>query len=145
MASEAARLRTLAQVSIDSVKGYEAAAEAAKSPELKQTLRECAVRRQQVVDRLNAEIARLGGERQTSGSAAGAAHRAWTQVSDAFGSGDETATDRIEEGEEYLEEQFRKALEDGDFSPETREIVRQCHAEIKEDARRAEQLEDQYD
>lgn len=145
MASEAAKLQSLTQVTIDSVKGFESAAQTAKDPKLQSILRECATKRQSVVERLNSEIVRLGGERQTSGSAAGSAHNVFTRISDAFGSGDEQATDRVEEGEEYLEKKYRDALDDGDFSPETRQVVQAAHAEVQEGKRLAERLEDQYD
>jgi uncharacterized protein (TIGR02284 family) len=145
MASEAARLQSLTQTAVDSVKGYESAAQVAKSPALKQTLTQAASRRQQVVDQLNQEIVRLGGQAQTSGSALGGAHRVWTQISDAFGSGDEKAAERVQEGEDYLEEQFRDALDDSDFSPQTREVVSRAHGDITQGERLANQLADQYD
>lgn len=144
MASEAAKLQSLTQTTIDSVKGYETAAERAKSPALQSTLREAAMRRQKCVDMLNDEIVRLGGERQTSGSTAGAAHRVWTQISDAFGSGDEKATDRVEEGEDYLEKKFREALDDTDFSPQTREVVQRAHRDAMEGERMTDRLAAQY-
>jgi len=144
MASEAAKLQSLTQTAVDSVKGYENAAQVAKSPELKQILTQAASRRQQVVDQLNQELVRLGGQAQTTGSAMGGAHRIWTQISDAFGSGDEQAAERVEEGEDYIEEQFRDALDDGDFSPQTLEVVRRAYDQIKEGERLADQLEQQY-
>lgn len=145
MASEAAKLQSLTQTAVDSVKGYENAAQVAKSPGLKQTLTQAASRRQQVVEQLNQEIVRLGGQAQTGGSAMGGAHRIWTQISDAFGSGDEQAAERVEEGEEYIAEQFRGVLDDGDLSPQTREVVRRAYDDIQQGERLAKQLEQQYD
>lgn len=145
MANALSKLQSLTQIAIDSAKGYETAAERAKTPSLKQTLADAGSKRRRLVEQLNAEIVRLGGERQESGSASGAAHRVWTQISDAFGSGDEKAAERVEEGEDYIEEKFRKALDDDDFTPETREVLRRAHAEIEEGERMTDRLEEQYD
>lgn len=145
MANAVSKLQSLTQTAIDSAQGYETAADRAKSANLKQILSEAGAKRRRLVDQLNAEIVRLGGERQESGSASGAAHRVWTQISDAFGSGDERAAERVEEGEDYIEEKFRDALDDSDFSPETREVLRRAHAEIKEGERMTDRLEEQYD
>lgn len=145
MANAVSKLESLTRIAIDSANGYENAADAAKSPELKRILADAGTKRRRLVDQLNTELVRIGGERQTSGTASGAAHRAFTQLSDMFGSGDEKATDRVEEGEDYIEEKFRDALDDNDFTPETREMLRRAHAELKEGERLADRLEKQYD
>ena len=145
MADAIRKLQSLTQVTIDSAQGYETAAERAKTPHLKQVLSEAGAKRRRLVDRLNGELVRLGGDRQTSGSASGTAHHVWTRISDAFGNGDEKATDRVEEGEDYLEEKFRDAAADGDFSPDTLELLRGAHAEVKEGERMTDRLEEQYD
>lgn len=145
MADAISKLQALTRITIDSADGYEAAAKTAKTPQLKQTLADAGSRRRRLVERLNGEIARLGGEHQTSGSAAGQAHRAWTQLADAFGGGDERATERVEEGEDYLEEKFRDALDESEFTAETRTLLREVHAEVKEGERMTDALEKHYD
>jgi uncharacterized protein (TIGR02284 family) len=88
---------------------------------------------------------RLGGKKRTDGSSMGAAHRAWTSISDAFSSGDEKAAERVEEGEDYIEKKFREALDNKDIQPATREVLQRAHAEIQEGERLTDRLEKQYD
>ena len=138
-------METLTDTAIDSAKGYEKAAELAKTPGLATVLRDQAAKRRQLIADMNAEISRLGGSSRTSGSTTGAAHRAWTAISDAFSKGDEEATERVEEGEDYIEKKFREALERGDFSQQTRDVLVRAHAQIAEGERLTDRLEEQYD
>jgi uncharacterized protein (TIGR02284 family) len=138
-------LETLTDTAIDSAKGYETAADVAKTPHLANILREQAEKRHRLVAMLNGEIMRLGGKKRTDGSSMGAAHRAWTSISDAFSSGDEKAAERVEEGEDYIEKKFREALDNKDIQPATREVLQRAHAEIQEGERLTDRLEKQYD
>jgi len=145
MADAISKLQSLTRIAIDSANGYEAAAETARTPQLKSILADAGAKRRRLVERLNAETVRLGGDAETSGSAAGAAHRAWTRLADAFGDGDERATERVEEGEDYIEKTFRDALDDQDFTAETRSLLRELHAELQDGERMTDALEKQYD
>lgn len=145
MADALSRLQSLTRIAIDSANGYEAAAETARTQQLKTILTDAGTKRRRLVERLNAEIVRLGGERETSGSAAGSVHRAWTRLADAFGDGDERATERVEEGEDYIEQTFREALDEDSFDPETRALLRELHAELQQGERMTDALEKQYD
>ncbi|MCP3054384.1 ferritin-like domain-containing protein [Aurantimonas marianensis] len=138
-------LETLTDTAVDSAIGYETAAEKAKNPGLKQTLREQAAKRRETVRMLNEEILRLGGDRREKGSTMGAAHRAFTSLSDAFQDSNKAAAERVEEGEDYIEKKFREALERADFTPETRSVVQRAHAEISAGERLADRLEKQFD
>jgi uncharacterized protein (TIGR02284 family) len=145
MSDDLKTLEKLTDIAVDSAKGYEAAAERAEAPGLKSVLREQAAKRRSLVAELNAEIARLGGAARESGSSLGAAHRAWTSISTAFGDKNENAAEAVEEGEDYIEKQFREALEKGTFQPATREVLVRAHAQIAEGERLTDRLEDQYD
>jgi uncharacterized protein (TIGR02284 family) len=145
MADDLKILETLTDTTIDSARGYETAADVAKTPALAGILREQAAKRRQLVEELNAEITRLGGSPRTSGSTMGAVHRAWTALSDAFSKGDEEAAERVEEGEDYIEKKFREALEKGDIGAPTREVLVRAHAQIAEGERLTDRLEKQYD
>ena len=145
MANALKVLETLTDTAIDSAKGYETAADLAKTPALSTVLRDQAAKRRQLITDLNAEITRLGGGPRTSGSTTGAAHRAWTAITDAFSKGDEEAAERVEEGEDYIEKKFREALEKDDFDPRTREVLVRAHAQIAEGERLTDRLEKQYD
>ena len=138
-------LQTLADTAADSVFGYEKAAEKAKNPGLKQTLRDQAEKRRNTLRMLNDEIARLGGDRREKGSNLGAAHRTFVRLADAFEDSNEAAVERVEEGEDYIEKKFREALENAEFAPETRTVVQRAHVEISAGERLADRLERQFD
>ncbi|WP_299820257.1 PA2169 family four-helix-bundle protein [uncultured Jannaschia sp.] len=145
MSNDLKTLETLTDTAIDSANGYEKASEVAKTPGLQNVLREQATKRRALVETLNGEIVRLGGSARTSGSALGAAHQAWTSLTDAFSSGDESAAERVEEGEDHIEKKFREALEDSTLDVQTREVLVRAHAEIAEGERLTDRLEAQYD
>ena len=99
-------LETLTDTAIDSLKGYEHAAKKAKSPELKRILSEQAEKRRRTVEMLKAEVTRQGGNLTTEGTVTGDLHRIWSNVADMFENADEAATDRVEEGEDYVSQKF---------------------------------------
>lgn len=145
MTTDASTLETLTDTAIDSVRGYREAATRATDANLKQKLSEQADKRQRTVDMLNEEIGRLGGQPRTTGSTAGAAHRAWTGLADALGDSNENAAERVEEGEDYIAEKFEQAIEDGNLSPASLEVVRRAYVEISEGERVSDALAEAYD
>ena len=145
MSDGLSKLDNLTAIAIDSAEGYETAAERATSPDLVRILKEQATKRRQTVEDLNTEITRLGGDRRTKGSSKGSAHQLWTKVTDAFSKGDEEAAERVEEGEDYIEKQFREALNDDDFDAETREVLKRAHSQISEGEKLTDRLEKKYD
>lgn len=145
MTTTVSNLESLVKTTIDSAEGYERAAETAKSAELKQILREQGEKRRRLVTDLNQELVRIGGSAQDRGSTAGAVHHAWTRMADAFSNGDEAASERVEEGEDYIEKKFSEALEDKNWDPQTRQVLERAHAEVKEGEKLTDRLEEQYD
>lgn len=145
MATTASNLESLVKTAIDSAEGYERAAETAKTEHLKKVLREQATKRRELVAELNQELVRIGGERQENGSATGSLHHAWTRIADAFANGDEAASERVEEGEDYIEKKFREALDQKDWDPRTREVLQRAHSRLAEGERLTDRLEEQYD
>ena len=134
-------LRTLADTTYDSVLGYRKAAEKADSPNLKRVLEQRAQEREQTLAKLNAELQRHGEEPVTSGTTAGWMHRKFIEISNLFESGDETAAERVEEGEDYISTKFSEALDDDDLDPQTREAIAEVYGEIQRGERFADQLE----
>lgn len=138
-------LKTLADTTFDSAEGYRKAADKASSTHLKQLLMRRAEQRGNVLERLNAELVRHGGERVTSGTTSGELHRMWTGLTDMFENGDEAAAERVEEGEDYLAGKFEKALESKDLDPQARTTIKACFTEVKEGERFGDMLEKAYD
>ncbi|NCP13947.1 MAG: PA2169 family four-helix-bundle protein [Sphingomonadales bacterium] len=145
MNADTTALGTLIDTTYDSVEGYRKASETAKSPELKRILSEQAVKRQGTLDKLNAELTRLGGELMTKGTATGGLHRLWLDITNLFESGDKAAAERAEEGEDYLADKFEEVLKRADLDPVTRTVVQTALGEIREGERLTDRLADQYD
>ena len=137
--------KSLTETTYDSVEGYRKAAEKADSPALKSALSERLQKRGATLEKLNAELARQGGDQVTSGTAQGAAHRLWVDITDMFERGDEAAAERVEEGEDYLAKQFKEALDKQDLDAAERDVVQRCYDEICEGERFGNMIEAQYD
>jgi uncharacterized protein (TIGR02284 family) len=137
-------LKSLVRTTVDSAEGYALAGEHAGSHHLKNILNEAAARRLRMVAELNEELVRLGEEPEKNGSGPGALHHVWTRITESFRSGDAAAADRVEEGEDYIEAKFRKALTADDLAAETREVIARVHAQIVEGERMTDRLAEQY-
>lgn len=140
-----ATLETLTDTTIDSALGYEKAAERATNPSLSQTLRQKGGERRELAGKLNQEISRLGGSPREDGSFSGSAHRAWTDLTTAFGDKNESAVERVEKGEDYIAGKFRAALDDDDLQGDSRQLVQQCYSQIQADEGFADSLNKQFD
>ncbi|WP_265563999.1 ferritin-like domain-containing protein [Sphingomicrobium arenosum] len=138
-------LKTLTDTTFDSVEGYRRAADKANSPALKAILTEQATKREALVTRMNAELERRGEPLVTKGTAAGKMHQLWVEVTNLFENGDEAATERVEEGEDYLAAKFEEALKMDDLDIDCRPIIEAAYREVKEGERLADMLEKQYD
>tara|TARA_B100000678_G_C18161221_1_gene483113 strand:- start:555 stop:983 length:429 start_codon:yes stop_codon:yes gene_type:complete len=138
-------LRNLTETTYDSVEGYRKAAEKADSPALKTALNQRREKREQTLTTLNAELTRQGSEPVTSGTAQGAAHRLWVDITDMFERGDEAAAERVEEGEDHLAGEFKDALDGQDLDPAERDIVQRCYVEISEGERFGDMIEARID
>ncbi|MGB3737733.1 MAG: PA2169 family four-helix-bundle protein [Pontixanthobacter sp.] len=137
-------LKSLADTTFDSVKGYKMASEKANSPQLKQALAQCAQQREQTLGQLNAELTRQGVE-QVDGTVLGSAHQMFASVVGAFENGDENAVERVNEGEDYLAKKFQSALDDDDLDPQSRQVVQTAYQDIQAGERMSDQLKKQFD
>ena len=126
-------LNTLIATTIDSVTGYENSAKDIDNPRFAEIFRQRANDRQQVVEDLRAQVRRLGGEPEDSGSFMGKAHQRFEDLKAAITGQDEKAIiNEVERGEDYLKEKFETALNDGNLSGETRSAVERCYQSVRE-------------
>ena len=130
---EITTLNTLTATLIDSVTGFEdAAANIEGSSRLQQLFRERASERRQVVEELRAEVRRLGGNPEDDGSFLGKTHQRFLDLKAAVTGRDEQAiVNEVERGEDYLKEKFETALESGNLSSETRQIVERAYQSVR--------------
>ena len=129
--TDIAKLDDLIVTTIDSVKGYDHSAEKADGGRYSELFLGLARDRRQVVSSLQAYSRTLGGTPSDFGSAAATLHRRFEDLRLVLGGGDEVIVKDIERGEDYLAEEYERALRDDAVSAETRAIIERCYATVK--------------
>lgn len=137
---EVSKLDDLIVTTIDSVRGYEQAADHADAASHAQFFRDMAADRRTVVAMLQAESRRLGGTPNEFGSAAGTIHRRWEDLRRALGGGDRTIAAEVARGEDYLKEEFDRVLTDDKMSAESLAVVREAYDSVMRGHARAAEL-----
>ncbi|HUG45398.1 MAG TPA: PA2169 family four-helix-bundle protein [Sphingomicrobium sp.] len=125
-------LETLTTTLIDSVNGFNEAAENTDTPHFEQLFRQHEQERRQAVETLQSEIRRLGGEPPSDGSMMGKTHQTWLDLKAAItGRDDERIIKSVESGEDYLKEKFETALSSGDLTGESRQAVERAYQSVR--------------
>jgi len=125
-------LNTLIETTIDSITGYEDSATNIENERFREIFRERANERQRVVEELRAEVRRLGGNPEESGSFLGKAHQRFEDLKAAVTGRDEKAIiNEVERGEDYLKEKFETALNGGDLTGESRSVVERAYQSVR--------------
>ncbi|WP_188055504.1 PA2169 family four-helix-bundle protein [Sphingosinithalassobacter sp. CS137] len=137
---DTAKLDDLIVTTIDSVRGYEYSAEHAEAGRHATFFAEMAEERLAVVDRLQRASHALGGTPADYGSVAGTVHRRIEALRRVLGGDDAALLSEIERGEDYLKEEFERALDDAHVSDATRDIIRDCYASVRRGHDRARAL-----
>ena len=128
--TDVSKLDDLIVTTIDSVKGYDHSAEHASAARYAEMFRGLAIERREIVAVLQAHSRAIGGTPSDFGSAAGTIHRRFEDLRRALGGGDEVMIKEIERGEDYLKEEFERALRDTGISPETHAVMERCYATV---------------
>jgi uncharacterized protein (TIGR02284 family) len=137
--NDIAKLDDLIVTTIDSIKGYEHSAEHAHEGYAR-LFRKMADERREVVNELQAQSRALGGTPNDFGSAAATLHRRFEDLRLALGGGDEAIVKEIERGEDYLKEEFERALRGSNLSEATRAVVERCFESVDRGHDRARAL-----
>ena len=125
-------LNELIETTLDSVSGYEDSAKNIDNERLRETFRQRADERQQVVQDLRNEVRRLGGDPEESGSFLGKAHQRFEDLKAAVTGRDEKAiVNEVERGEDYIKAKFEKALEGENLSGESRSAVERAYQSVR--------------
>lgn len=115
----------------DGQNGFREASEKVKNTDLKGFFNEVSAERGRFAQELQAELARLGRpDKQVSGSAEGALHRAWVDTKVALGGDDHTVLDWLEHGEDFAKDAYQKALS-GNLPATLSEVVRRQAASVQ--------------
>ena len=87
----------------------------------------------------------LGGTPAEYGSTAATLHRRWEDLRHALGGGDAALVKEVERGEDYLKEEFERALGDDSISAATRAVIAECFESVLHGHDRASALKHQLE
>lgn len=143
--TDTSKLDDLITTTIDSIRGFEESAENAPDGRFASFFREMAQERREVVTTLQAHSRSLGGSPTEQGSVAGALHRRWEDLRAALGGGDTAVIQEVERGEDYLKEEYERAMNDTNISEATRAVIRSCYDSVRRGHDRARDLKRQLE
>jgi len=124
-------LNTLIRTTLDSYKGFNDACEDSEGRH-SQFFQQMAQERSQVASRLQAQVTALGGDPEDDSSFTAAAHRGFMDLKQAvMGDSDEAVIEEVERGEDYLKAKYEAALQDGELSPQTRQVIEQAYQSVR--------------
>lgn len=125
-------LNTLTATLIDSIDGYQKAAQDTHNERYAEMFNARARERQQAVTKLQAATARLGGNPEDDGSTTAALHRGWINLKEAVVGRDDVAiVKEVERGEDYLKNKFETALNNADLPAEARMAVEEAWQSVR--------------
>lgn len=127
---DVSKLDDLIVTTIDSIRGYDQAADHADAGRFERFFRDMADDRRRVVEALSAKSIELGGTPAHYGSTAATIHRRWEDLRRVLGGGDTAILSEIERGEDYLKEEFDRVLNDTRMSPGAIGVVQQCYQSV---------------
>jgi len=131
-------LNSLIETCKDGEQGFKTAAEGLTSPDLKAKFFQYSRERGQIASELQAEVRRLGGDPEHSGSLSGAMHRGWLDIKSVItGKDDYAILAEAERGEDVAKSAFENALKA--VTPGTTQTlvqrlalsVRQAHDDVR--------------
>ncbi len=120
--AEIETLNNLIGHTLDSADGYQEGVKTQEEHRHGSYFTEMAEQRRKLVDDLQERVRALGGEPEDDSTILGGMHRQWTFIKAVSTEGDQALLDSIENGEEYLRDQYDEALQK-DLTPETRAII----------------------
>jgi len=104
-------LNSLIETVKDGEQGFKTAAEGLTSPDVKAKFLQYSRERGQMAGELQAEVRRLGGDPEHSGSMSGAVHRGWLDIKSVItGKDDHAIAVEAERGEDVAKSAFENAL-----------------------------------
>jgi uncharacterized protein (TIGR02284 family) len=144
MADEAiSTLNTLIETLKDGKNGFETAAADMKDAKVKTIFLECARERSKLAGELQAEVTRMGGQPEQSGSVAASAHRGWINIKSALGGGEKAILDEAERGEDVAVKSFEKALKEN-LPADLKNVVQRQYGQVKQAHDRVRELRDSW-
>ncbi len=143
--TDVSKLDDLITTTIDSARGFENSAQDAPDSRYSGFFRDMARERREVVSMLQAQSRALGGTPTEQGSIAGTLHRRWEDLRNALGGGDSAVIKEVERGEDYLKEEYERAINDENVSEETRAVMRRAYESVRRGHDQASMLKRQLE
>ncbi|MGI9107893.1 MAG: PA2169 family four-helix-bundle protein [Pyrinomonadaceae bacterium] len=135
-------LNNLIETCKDGQNGFQTAAEGTTRSDLKSLFGEYAMQRSQFAGELQAEVRRLGGDPEQTGSVAATLHRGWINIKSAVtGEDDNAIIAECERGEDSAVSNYKDALNDQNLPADVRSIVERQSAQVKQAHDRIRSLE----
>jgi uncharacterized protein (TIGR02284 family) len=137
-----AALKNIAELLIDSRKGYQEAADRVEAPHLKQLLMKLSSERAPLVTELEAQLRMMGvDDMPKDGTLKGDLHRAWIDVRDALtGSPNANVLDECERGEKYLLARYDDVLTDADMDGTVKQVLMRQRSKVQQNINEVEAL-----
>lgn len=124
---------SLIATTIDSVDGYNAAADNADNQDFRSIFRDRAKERAEVVSKLQAQVRTLGGNPEDDGTTIAGAHRFFMTLRDSLtGTDDEAVVAEVERGEDVIKAKYEASMQEAELSATSRELVQSCYTSVKE-------------
>jgi uncharacterized protein (TIGR02284 family) len=140
MVNEKDIVKEVVDVLHDGHKGFADLAEHVKEPEVRSYFLKESQTRSQYASELESAA---GLERDESGTAGGALHRAWGDLKGKMGGGDHTLLETAEQGEDASKKAYEDALKDaGAIRPAIRQLLEKQQAHIKQSHDQVKALRD---
>jgi len=125
-------LNNLIETCKDGELGFKTAAEGLQSGDTKAKFLEYSRQRADMARELQAEVRRLGGDPEKSGSVAGTMHRGWLDIKSAVtGKNDHAIISEAERGEDVAKAAYENALKET-LDASTRTIVQQQSTKVRQ-------------
>jgi uncharacterized protein (TIGR02284 family) len=113
--------------------GFKTAADGLQSADVKAKFLEYSRQRAEMARELQAEVRRLGGDPEKSGSMSGTMHRGWLDIKSAVtGKDDHAIIAEAERGEDVAKAAYENALKESSLDTSSRSIVQQQSTKVRQ-------------
>lgn len=124
-------LNELIETCKDSEEGFRTAADGLQDPQTESLFQQYSRQRAEMARELQAEVGRLGGEPERTGTLSGSLHRGWMNIKSAIaGRDDQLIIAEAERGEDVAKKAYETALQQT-LDPRSRALVEQQSAQVR--------------
>ncbi|OBX26131.1 uncharacterized protein (TIGR02284 family) [Gelidibacter algens] len=136
-------LQNIIEKNYDAEKGYKKAMTDAKTPALKNFLKEQALQRSHFATAIDKELRQLGEAPKESGSVTGSLHRAWIDIKSSLtGDDDEAVLEEVIRGEKASVDEYQDVIKNNTLEPHINSVLESQLRDIQRTLGRVKTLED---